>query len=157
MKRKRVEDDAPAKRNSMVEKGRKRKRLQFEKLDSNWGLGINEMESLEINEIARNRFLSSGPGLCRVGEGLKQTTIRVLSANEIFINNITKDCVDRAWELISLEILLDGWKENERYKEDDDIIPTGGLTHSEEILQVEEAGIENNTEGFEGQVTKKKL
>ena len=125
MKRKRVEDDAPAQKNNIVEKGRKRKRLQFEKLDSNWGLGINEMESLEINEMAINRFLSSGPGLCRVGEGLRQTTIRVLSANEIFIKDITKDCVDRAWELISVEIILDGWKQNEKYKEDDDNIPTG--------------------------------
>ena len=56
-----------------------------------------------------------------------------------------------------MESLLDGWKENKRYKEDDDIIPTGGLSHSEEILQVEEAGIENNTEGCEDQAPKMKL
>ena len=56
--------------------------LVYEPLDDNWGLDVLGMKELEEKELARIRFLGSGPGDCRIGEGKRQTTIKVWSAIE---------------------------------------------------------------------------
>ena len=60
------DDDGPASR----ERVGKVIRLKYAKLDSNWGLSLNEMKGLENQELARNRFLESCPGLERAGNKL---------------------------------------------------------------------------------------
>ena len=94
-KRKRDLDGGPTIGKEVRHKS-KGKKLRYEKLDSTWGLDLNEMERLEEHELARNRFLNSGPGLCKIGEGWKQATIRVWSAREVFARDIMKNCFDTA-------------------------------------------------------------
>ena len=117
----------------------KGKKLRYEKLDSTWGLDLNEMERLEEHELARNRFLNSGPGLCKIGEGCKQATIRVWSAREVFARDIMKNCFDTAWDQImdripesesiseSEKSKVDNEERTKDYCSDDDI-PAGWLT-----------------------------
>ena len=62
-------------------------------------------------EIAKNRFLDSGPGLCRIGSGLQQTTIRVWSEVELISLQLVMECLKKAFSKSSEETLLAGWKD----------------------------------------------
>ena len=71
---------------------------------------VGELETLEEMEIAKNRFLDSGPGLCRIGSGYQQTTIRVWSEVELISLQLVKECLKEAFKKSSEETLLAGWK-----------------------------------------------
>ena len=73
---------------------RKSKRLKYEPIEEDWGLNLNELDKIEELETARTRFLNSGPGLCKIGSGSNQTTIRVWSESELIATKILKECLD---------------------------------------------------------------
>ena len=90
-------------------------------MEEEWGLEIGELETLEEMETAKKRFLDSGPGLCRIGSGFQQTTIRVWSEVELISLQLVKECLKEAFWKSSEETLLAGWKtENDPLLNNDD-------------------------------------
>ena len=76
-------------------KGR-RKKLKYEKIEEDWGLGMGELDQIEQIEIAKTRFLASGTGHCMFGENKKQRTIRVWSETELWIRKMVRMLVEAA-------------------------------------------------------------
>ena len=75
--------------NEVEDTGEKRKkRLKYQKVGENWGQDDGDQE-----QIAKNRFLTSGPGTCRIGAGNVQTCIKVYSAKEVLVREIIIDII----------------------------------------------------------------
>ena len=61
-------------------------------MDVHWGIGTDlGLTELEAQEVARTRFLMSGPGICRLGGGARQT------ANELWARKATLKLLNEAW------------------------------------------------------------
>jgi hypothetical protein len=74
------------------------KRRKYEVLDDNWGLGTGlSIEEIEFQETAKTRFLMSGHGHCKVGEGASQSVIRFWSANELWARSLALELLEDAW------------------------------------------------------------
>ena len=78
-------------------KKRKAKKLKYAPISEEWGLELNEINNLEEMEMSKGRFLSSGPGFCRLGSGTIQTTIRVWSESELRANDILRECLAKVF------------------------------------------------------------
>ena len=139
-KRKRELEQFPG--NSEAVKPRKTKKLRYEKLNSAWGLGTGELDRVQGIEMARVRFLASGPGDCFIGEGLRQTKIRIWSAAEVLMRETLRDILDAALnQTPDYTTRREGWKELQ--EDDEENVPVGWMTaigNNTETVQVGEGG-----------------
>ena len=79
-----------------LRKAKRRKKLKHQVLNQDWGLMDGELKELENLEIARTRFLNSGPGDCIVGAGKTQTTIKIWSENELIARQLVREFIGMA-------------------------------------------------------------
>ena len=75
---------------------RKRKKLKYEVIGGDWGLENGEMEKIEALEVARTRFLHSGPGECRITSRTTQSIIRVWSEAELASRRLAREIISAA-------------------------------------------------------------
>ena len=101
-----------------LRKAKRRKKLKHQVLNQDWGLMDGELKELENLEIARTRFLNSGPGDCIVGAGKTQTTIKIWSENELIARQLVRECVGMAIDGIQncIEVLREEQTEIENNK-----------------------------------------
>ena len=71
---------------------------------------MKELAHLEEKKTAKGRFLSSGPGLCMIGSGTIQTTIRVWSESELRANEILCESLAKVFS----NIIPEGGKSTEK-------------------------------------------
>ena len=83
------------KRKEYQPKSKKRRKLEYEVIDDNWGLAIGEdMTRIEKKEESRKQFLMAGSkNNMKVDTTIRQSTIRTWSENELFCREIVSKLI----------------------------------------------------------------
>ena len=96
------------KRKEYQPKSKRRRKLEYEVIDEDWGLAIGEdMSRIEKEAERRNQFLKAGDMMDKkVGTNIKQSTLKTWSRNELFCreiaNSLMKTSSSRAVFMSSL-------------------------------------------------------
>ena len=102
------------KRKEYQPKSKKRRKLEYEVIDEDWGLAIGEdMTRIEKEEESRKQFLKAGnKNDMKVDTTIRQSTIRTWSVNELFCREIASKLIkttsSRAVFMSSLQEELEG-------------------------------------------------
>ena len=102
------------KRKEYQPKSKKRRKLEYEVIDEDWGLAIGEdMTRFEKEEESRKQFLKAGnKNDMKVDTTIRQSTIRTWSVNELFCREIASKLIkttsSRAVFMSSLQEELEG-------------------------------------------------